>query len=98
MAGNGLNIEVRSSSRSVPIRDDIAMVVSAAAHRMPAAYPISSTRNEVTALANNEPPKRPSMNASNVDENVGNSNGLLSQRAYSSQITASTTSITSFRT
>ena len=37
IAGNGLNIDVRSSSRSVPIRVEIAIVVSTAAQRMPIA-------------------------------------------------------------
>jgi hypothetical protein len=35
IAGNGLNIEVRSSSRSVPRRVEMAIVVNTAAHRIP---------------------------------------------------------------
>ena len=37
MAGNGLNIDVRSSRRSVPILVEMATVVSTAAQRMPTA-------------------------------------------------------------
>src|SRR6516225_8992590 len=97
IAGSGLNIDVRSSSRSVPSRDEIAITVSSAASTIPSAYPISRTRSDVPALRRSSPPTTPLANASNVAPKVGNRSGLSSQRAYSSQISASTIRSASLR-
>src|SRR5205814_9770114 len=81
IAGNGLNIDVSVSSRSVPIRDVIATTVNSAASAMPQAQPASSALIEVHALPGSEPSAMPRANASSVAPNVGNSSALSSQRA-----------------
>ena len=65
----------------MPIRVEIAIVVSTAAQKMPIVYPISRTRSEVSARPGRTPLAVASANAESVDVKVGNSSGLPSHRA-----------------
>src|SRR5204863_7548726 len=98
IAGKGLNIDVSSSGRSVPMRVEMATIVSVAAQAMPSAYPARRIRSEVSVLPGSTPLVIASTNAFAVDENVGNSSGLPSQRAYASQINARSARSASLRT
>src|SRR5262245_42368122 len=96
--GSGLNIEVRISRKSAPMRVALAKAVRIPARMSPATYPFrSSVIVNVTARG-----KRPDVidetNAATVSENVGNKSWLASHLAYASHAAAKTARSTTFRT
>src|SRR5262245_5630567 len=86
--GNGLNIEVRISRKSAPIRVALAKAVNSPARTRPARYPFKSSVNVNDTALNSWPDARDDIRARTVSQNVGNSNGFASHRAYPSHAAA----------
>src|SRR5262245_27396203 len=95
--GSGLNIDVRISRKSAPIRVALANAVNSPAKTSPARYPLRSR----LIVKDTAPSKRPlvidEINATTVAENVGKSSGLASHLAYASHAAASTARSSTFR-
>src|SRR4029078_8097799 len=94
--GNGLNIDVRISSKSAPTRVALANAVSSPARINPATYPLRSSAIVYETARGNCPDEIEENGASTVLENVGKSSGWASQRAYASHARAKTPSSRSF--
>src|SRR5262249_18306149 len=95
--GNGLNIDVRISRKSAPIRVALANAVNSPAKISPARYPFRSRLSVKDTAANKRPLEIDETSATTVAENVGKRSGLSSHRAYVSHAAASTARSTIFR-
>src|SRR6185369_190846 len=95
--GRGLNIDVRISRKSAPIRVALANAVKTPARIRPARYPFRSSVSVNATARNSRPDAMEEKSAATVSENVGKRRGFPSHRAYASQAAARTTSRMIFR-
>src|SRR5262245_9309845 len=79
--GNGLNIEVRISRKSAPIRVALANAVKRPASTRPAMYPFRSNVSVKETARGNCPDPIEEARAVTVAENVGKTSGFASHRA-----------------
>src|SRR5688572_22661173 len=75
--GSGLNIAVRVSKRSEPIRLALANALKTAASSNPAAYPFKSSLVVYHVTSGNFPERMDAIMAVTVSEKDGNSSGLF---------------------